>query len=145
MKIRYRNFTRGGESYPWATHVSEELVRKPKVLVIWEFTQFVIALVWAGIVIANAESLSEWTQLVIPAGFLISAVCLALDKHFYRVASLFSAFSTLLLLAYQKPKEEALVFAVVVGMVLTAFASSMFIGQKARAYFAWCRSTSGHT
>ena len=145
MKIRYRNFTRGGDSYPWATRVSEELVRKPKVLVIWEFIQFVISLVWGGIVIANAGSWVQWVQLVIPVGFLISAICLALDNHLYRVLSLLSVFSTLLWLAFQKPQAEALALTVVFGLVLLIFSGSMFFGQKSRAYFAWCRSTSSHT
>ncbi|WP_143735414.1 ABC transporter ATP-binding protein [Microbulbifer mangrovi] len=145
MKIRYRNFTRGGDSYPWATHVSEELVRKPKILVIWEFAQFVIALVWGSLVVANAESWSEWMQLAIPATFLISALCLALDKYFYRVFSLVSVFSTLVFMAYLKPKDEALVLVVVISVFLVAFSTSMFVGKKAREYFTWCRSMSGHT
>ena len=148
MKIRYRNFTRIGANYPWASDVPNELIRKPTLLTVWEFTQFIIALACGFILIANADTWTGWSLLVIPLGYLASALCLAFDSHHYRALSTASVLSSMGWLAYQLSRagkevnDGVILAAVIVALMLTLVTGYMYVNQKASAYYAWCRSNS---
>lgn len=143
VKINYRNFTRLGANERWAKRVPEELIRRPKILDVWEFVQFLVALVGGAIVVFNAKEIEEWLFLLVPVGFLASALLMAIEHHAFRATSTLSVALGILSIAYFLQGESRFFIVLILGLISVAFVGSMYVGSKAASYYAWCKKKSG--
>ena len=142
MKINYRNFSRLGANERWAKRVPEELIRRPKILDVWEFVQFLIALGGGAVVAYNANKFQEWVFLLVPIGFLASALLMAIEHHAFRVTSTLSVALGLFSVAYCYQGEGRIFTVLMLGVPLVAFVVNMYVGSKAASYYVWCKTKS---
>ncbi len=138
MKFRFRNFTRLGANFPSESIIAEELVRKPKVLVAWEFIQFLLALALSIIITFTLKH--TWVLIPLPMGYFFAAILLALDNYRYRLISSITVTANLLGITYLILEMPVGYTGFFVGLALIFFLIAMYAPKKSRAYFLWCRS-----
>jgi len=140
MKTRFRNFTRLGANFPQPSYVPEHLQRKPRWMVFWEMLQFLLAVISTPLVILSPVGQWRWLLCLLPALYLLAAICQATDNYRYRfLSSVANGFAIVLVLPFAHD-VQLLHVAVLFAVMLVIFTLMMYLQKPAAAYYRFCRS-----